>query len=106
MVNILLATPIPAGTDGTQVTITNGTAFGAIAELIPGVEGLIHISQIANKRIAKPSDELSKGQKVDAKIIDINWDATPAPKIALSIRALLPEEEVAEAPAAEEVAEN
>ncbi|MDO5479909.1 MAG: S1 RNA-binding domain-containing protein, partial [Clostridia bacterium] len=86
-----------------NVTITNVTAFGAFAELIPGVEGLIHISQIANKRIAKPSDELSKGQKVDAKIIDINWDATPTPKIALSIRALLPEEEIAvEAPVAEE----
>ncbi len=85
-----------------NVTITNVTAFGAFAELIPGVEGLIHISQIANKRIAKPSDELSKGQKVDAKIIDINWDATPAPKIALSIRALLPEEVVEEASATEE----
>ena len=84
-----------------NVTITNVTAFGAFAELIPGVEGLIHISQIANKRIAKPSDELSKGQKVDAKIIDINWDATPAPKIALSVRALLPEEEVVAAPVAE-----
>ncbi len=87
-----------------NVTITNVTAFGAFAELIPGVEGLVHISQIANKRISKPSDELSKGQKVDAKIIDINWDATPTPKIALSIRALLPEE-VVEAPVAEEAAE-
>lgn len=95
-----------------NVTITNVTAFGAFAELIPGVEGLIHISQIANKRINKPSDELSKGQQVDAKIIDINWDAKPTPKIALSIRALLPdaevETEVNEAPveaASEETAE-
>lgn len=72
-----------------NVTITNVTSFGAFAELIPGIEGLIHISQIANKRIAKPSDELTKGQSVDAKIIDINWDTK---KIALSIRALLPEE--------------
>lgn len=79
-----------------NVTITNVTAFGAFAELIPGVEGLIHISQIANKRIDKPSDELSKGQTVDAKIIDINWDAKPTPKIALSVRALLPDAEVAE----------
>ncbi len=75
--------------DVVNVTITNVTSFGAFAELIPGVEGLIHISQIANKRIAKPSDELSKGEKVDAKIIDINWESK---KIALSIRALLPEE--------------
>lgn len=76
-----------------NVTITNVTNFGAFAEIIPGVEGLIHISQIANKRINKPSDELSKGQKVDVKIIDINWDAKPTPKIALSIRALLPDAE-------------
>lgn len=89
-----------------NVTITNVMPFGAFAELIPGVEGLIHISQIANKRINKPSDELKKGQKVDAKIIDINWDATPTPKIALSIRALLPDAEPEEAPvAAEETAE-
>lgn len=79
-----------------NVTITNVTAFGAFAELIPGVEGLIHISQIANKRINKPSDELTKGQQVDAKIIDINWDAKPTPKIALSIRALLPDAEIEE----------
>ncbi len=81
-----------------NVTITNVMAFGAFAELIPGVEGLIHISQIANKRINKPSDELSKGQKVDAKIINIDWEAKPAPKIALSIRALLPDAELDEIP--------
>lgn len=85
-----------------NVTITNVTNFGAFAEIIPGVEGLIHISQIANKRINKPSDELSKGQKVDAKIIDINWDAKPTPKIALSIRALLPDAEPEVADVAEE----
>lgn len=88
-----------------NVTITNVTSFGAFAELIPGVEGLIHISQIANKRIDKPSDELSKGQKVDAQILDINWDAKPTPKIALSIRALLPDAPVVTESVAEEAAE-
>ncbi len=75
--------------------------FGAIAEIMPTVDGLIHISQIANKRIAKPQDELSIGQEVDVKIVDIDWENK---KIALSIRALLPEEVVApveEAPTAE-----
>ena len=46
--------------------------FGAFAEIVPGVDGLIHISQIADHRIAKPEDELEVGQVVEAKIIDIN----------------------------------
>ena len=46
--------------------------FGAFAEIMPGVDGLIHISQIADHRIAKPEDELEVGQVVEAKIIDIN----------------------------------
>ncbi len=74
--------------------------FGAFAEILPTVDGLIHISQIANKRIEKPQDELSIGQEVEVKIVDINWESK---KIALSIRALLPEAEVTpveEAPAA------
>ncbi|MBQ3553471.1 MAG: bifunctional 4-hydroxy-3-methylbut-2-enyl diphosphate reductase/30S ribosomal protein S1 [Clostridia bacterium] len=71
--------------------------FGAFAEILPGIDGLIHISQIANKRIAKPQDELEIGQEVETKIVDINWETK---KIGLSIRALLPEE----APKAEEAA--
>ncbi len=50
--------------------------FGAFAEIIPGVDGLIHISQIADRRIGKPEDVLSEGQEVDAKIIDIDQAAT------------------------------
>ena len=42
--------------------------FGAFAEVVPGVDGLIHISQIADRRIEKPGDVLSEGQIVDAKI--------------------------------------
>ncbi len=60
--------------------------FGAFAEIVPGVDGLIHISQIADHRIDKVSDVLSEGQMVDVKITDINMDTK---KVSLSIRALL-----------------
>ena len=81
--------------DVIKAKVVRLVSFGAFVEIIPGVDGLIHISQIANKRIDKPSDELSVGQEVEALITDINWDTQ---KIALSIRALLPDE----APAAAE----
>ncbi len=64
--------------------------FGAFVELIPGVDGLIHISQIANKRIKEPADELTLGQEVEAKITELDWEKK---RISLSIRALLPVEE-------------
>lgn len=67
--------------------------FGAFAELIPTVDGLIHISQIANRRIGKPEDVLTVGDEVEAKITDIDWDAK---KISLSIRALIPVEDAPE----------
>ena len=60
--------------------------FGAFAEIIPGVDGLIHISQIADRRIGKPEDALSEGQVVNAKITDVD---TESKRISLSIRALL-----------------
>ena len=69
--------------------------YGAFAEIIPGVDGLIHISQIANRRIEKPQDELSLGQEVEVKVTDIDWENK---KVALSIRALLQPEEQTEAP--------
>ncbi|MBQ9914668.1 MAG: 30S ribosomal protein S1, partial [Clostridia bacterium] len=87
--------------DTVSAKIVRMLPFGAFAEIMPTVDGLIHISQIANKRIEKPQDELSIGQEVDVKIVDINWETK---KIALSIRALLPVEEapvVTEAPAEE-----
>lgn len=65
------------------------TTFGAFANIIPGIDGLIHISQIANKRIDKPQDVLSVGQEVEAKIISIDFDKK---RVSLSMRALLPEE--------------
>ena len=60
--------------------------FGAFAEILPGVDGLIHISQIADKRIGKPEDVLSEGQEVQVKITDVDAENK---RISLSIRALL-----------------
>lgn len=60
--------------------------FGAFAEVIPGVDGLIHISQIADRRIVKPDDVLTVGETVRVKITDIDNERK---KISLSIRALL-----------------
>ena len=89
--------------DVVSVKIVNMMPFGAFAEIMDGVDGLIHISKIANKRIGKPADVLEIGQVVDAKIIEIDNEKQ---KISLSIRALL-EEEVVEEEAApvEEVVE-
>ena len=75
--------------------------FGAFAEIMPGVDGLIHISQIADHRIAKPEDVLAEGQEVQVKITDVDAENK---RISLSIRALL-EPAKEEAEEAEEVAE-
>ena len=72
--------------DVASVKIVKLMTFGAFAEGVPGVDGLIHISQIADRRIDKPEDVLSEGQVVDAKIIAVDEDKK---KISLSIRALL-----------------
>ena len=71
--------------DVAQVRIVKLMPFGAFAEVMPGVDGLIHISQIANRRIGKPDEVLSVGDVVDAKITAID---TEKQKISLSIRAL------------------
>ena len=64
--------------------------FGAFAEILPGVDGLIHISQIADRRIGKPEDVLSEGQEVQVKITDVDAENK---RISLSIRALLQAEQ-------------
>lgn len=76
--------------DVASVKVLKFMPFGAFAEVIPGVDGLIHISQIANQRIGKPEDVLSEGEVVNVKITDID---TERKKISLSIRALLEENE-------------
>ncbi len=91
--------------DVVNVKIVSMTTYGAFANIIDGIDGLIHISQIANSRIAKPQDVLEVGQQVDAKITQIDEEKK---RISLSIRALLPEEAPAEEvveEATEEVAE-
>ena len=87
--------------DVVNVKIVSMTTYGAFARIISGVDGLIHISQIADRRIEKPADELKVGQEVDAKIIDIDLDKK---RVSLSIRALIEKTEAAEEPA-EEAAE-
>ncbi len=82
--------------DVAKVKVVNMMPFGAFAEIVPGVDGLIHISQIANAKISKPEDVLKLGEVYDAKITEIDDEAK---KVSLSIRALLPEEETVEAEA-------
>lgn len=107
---VILKNKYPEGTD-VEVTIVGLTTFGAFANIIPGIDGLIHISQIANQRIEKPADVLTVGQKVNAKITAIDFDKK---RVSLSMRALLSDDEqaaetaektVEEAPAAETEAE-
>ncbi len=78
------------------------TDFGAFIELEPGVDALLHVSQISKDHIAKPSDVLKKDEEVTAKIVDFNEENQ---KISLSMKALLPDSEPAEETAAEEPAE-
>ena len=72
--------------DTADVRIVKLMQFGAFAEVVPGVDGLIHISQIADRRIEKPGEVLSEGQTVQAKITAVDEEKK---KISLSIRALL-----------------
>ena len=88
-----------------EAEIVGMTTFGAFAKVIPGIDGLIHISQIADRHISKPQDVLKVGEKVNCKITAVDYDKK---RVSLSIRALIePAEEVAEeaAPAEEAVAE-
>jgi ribosomal protein S1 len=88
---------------GNEVTgkIARMTDFGAFVELEPGIDALLHVSQIAKEHIEKPSDVLSVGQEVKAKVVDFNEEGK---KISLSIKALFAPE-TKEAPA-EKVAED
>ncbi len=71
-------------------TVRRLVSFGAFVEVAPGVEGLVHISQIANRHIGTPSEVLSEGEEVNAKVLDVN---IAEKRISLSIRDLLANEE-------------
>ena len=69
-----------------EAKIVGLTDYGAFANILPGVDGLIHVSQISKKRINKPQDALSIGDKVNVMIKDIDFEKH---RISLSIKALL-----------------
>lgn len=76
--------------DVVKGTVRRLVAFGAFVEIVPGVEGLVHISQIAHRHIASPGEVLKEGQEIEAKVLDVN---TKDQRISLSIRELLDDEE-------------
>lgn len=69
------------------------TSFGAFVEVFPGVEGLVHISQIAHKHINTPHEALKEGDEVQVKVLDVNADEH---RLSLSIKALLENEDAEE----------
>lgn len=91
--------------DVCDVKVVSLTPFGAFAQIIPGVDGLVHISQISTERINKPADVLQVGQEVQAKITELDIERK---RVSLSIKALLSEqdeqaEEAQESPADSDV---
>ena len=88
--------------DVATVKVVKLMQFGAFAEVLPGVDGLIHISQVADHRIAKVEEALHVGDEVEAKITAIDYDKQ---KISLSIRALLEPEAIPAEEEAEEATE-
>ena len=74
-------------------TVARMTEFGAFIELAPGVDALLHVSQISKDHVEKPADVLKIGQEVEAKVVDFNEDEK---KISLSIKALFAPEETEE----------
>ena len=91
--NIEEQAPVGSVLDG---VVKRLTSFGAFVEVFPGVEGLIHISQISHKHIATPHEVLHEGDQVQVKVLEVN---PTDHRIALSIKALEKAEEAEEAPA-------
>ena len=85
----ILRAQYPVGTV-CEVEIVGLTPFGAFARILPGIDGLIHVSQISNERIEKPQDVLSVGQKVTVKITAIDFETK---RISLSMKAALENDE-------------
>lgn len=75
--------------DVVEGTVKRLVSFGAFVEVLPGIEGLVHISQIANRHIGSPQEVLKEGQTVKVKVLDVN---TEEKRVSLSIRELLEED--------------
>lgn len=97
----ILKRDYPVGTV-CKAKIVGLTTFGAFANVIDGIDGLIHISQIADRHIASPKEVLNIGDEVDVKITDIDFEKK---RVSLSIRALLEPQDEAEEVEAEEAAD-
>jgi len=89
--------------DVVEGVVKNITDFGAFIELEPGVDALLHVSQIAANHVEKPSDVLKTGEEVTAKIVDFNAETK---KISLSIKALLAGADETEENVSEDSSEN
>lgn len=85
-----------------ECKVVSLTSFGAFAQIIPGVDGLVHISQIAHKHIGTPAEVLKVGDVVKAKIMEIDFDKK---RVSLSIKALIDPPVAEEAPVEEAPAE-
>ena len=71
--------------DVVEGTVKRLTDFGAFVEVLPGIDGLVHVSQISHKRIENPKEALTVGQEVTVKVLDVNADSE---RVSLSIKAL------------------
>ena len=74
-----------AAGDVVEGTVKRLTDFGAFVEVLPGIDGLVHISQISHKRVENPKDALKVGQEVTVKVLEVN---AAAERVSLSIKAL------------------
>ncbi len=88
---VKLEREFPVGTVCT-VKVVGLTQFGAFANVLPGIDGLIHISQLADHRVEKPQDVLKVGDEVRVKVTEIDFDRH---RVSLSIRAVLEDEKAA-----------
>ncbi|PKZ99279.1 30S ribosomal protein S1 [Streptococcus mitis] len=94
-VSLSLKATTPGPWDGVEQKLTKGdvvegtvkrlTDFGAFVEVLPGIDGLVHVSQISHKRIENPKEALKVGQEVQVKVLEVNADAE---RVSLSIKAL------------------
>ena len=94
----ILKRDYPVGTE-CEAKIVGLTTFGAFANILPGIDGLIHISEIAQEHIANPAEVLKVGDTVKVKILDVDFDKK---RVSLSRKALLDAPVADEAPAEEE----